>query len=151
MDKKEQMCCEFAALGNVLRRYFDTSAGMKYAEKYTGRNYWVLAYLFHNMDHDVFQKDLEAEFSVRRSTISKTLKLMEAKELIKRESVDYDARLKKLVLTPKAHELNKIVAADMKKLGDKFTENLTDDEIRQFSDILKKIQQNFSEEMEEKK
>ena len=55
------------ALGNVLKRYVDNSSGVKYAEKYTGSNHWILGYLFHNMDHDVFQKDLETEFSVRRS------------------------------------------------------------------------------------
>lgn len=145
------MCFELMALGNVMRRYVDNSSGMQYVEKYTGRNYWVLAYLFHNMGRDVFQKDLEEAFSIRRSTVSKTLKIMEQKELIRRECVDYDARLKKLILTDKAHELNKMVISDMKKLSAKLTDNLNDEEITFFSNILKRIQKNFNKDMEEKR
>lgn len=151
MDRNEKLCFEFMALGNILKRYFDNSSGVKYAEKYTGSNLWILGYLFHNIENDVFQKDLETQFSVRRSTISKTLKLMEAKGLIRRESVDYDARLKKLILTPKACELHQIIISDIREIGNKFTNNLTDEEIQQFSIILEKIQQNFEEEMEDKR
>ena len=51
---------------------------------------------------DVFQRDLEAEFCIRRSTASAILQTMERDGLIRREAVQQDARLKKLVLTPKA-------------------------------------------------
>lgn len=51
-------------------------------------NGWVIVYLAHNSDRDVFQRDLEERFNVRRSTVSNILSLMEKKGLIKRESVD---------------------------------------------------------------
>lgn len=145
------MCFEFMSMGNVLRRYVLNSSDLQYVEKYTGRNQWILGYLFHNNSRDIFQKDLEEAFSLRRSTISKALKLMEEKELIRRESVDYDARLKKLVLTPKAYELNKIIKTEMKKLENKLSDNLTEEEITQFSNILEKIRKNFNENMEEER
>ncbi len=151
MDKKEKMCFELMSIGNVFRRYALNNSGLQYVEKYTGRNQWILGYLFNNKNRDIFQKDLEEAFSLRRSTISKALKLMEEKELIRRESVDYDARLKKLVLTPKAHELNEIVKSEMKKLENKLSDNLTEEEIAQFSNILEKIRKNFNEDMEEEK
>ena len=149
LDKKEKMCLELMSMGNVFRRYILNSSGLQYVEKYTGRNQWILWYLFNNKNRDIFQKDLEEVFSLRRSTISKALKLMEKKELICRESVDYDARLKKLVLTPKAYELNKIVKSEMKKLEKKLSDNLTEEEIAEFSNILEKIRKNFNEDMEE--
>lgn len=143
MDRNEKMCFEFMALGNMLRRYADNSRSLAYVEKYTGSSCWILEYIFHNQGHDVFQKDLEEAFSIRRSTVSKSINLMEKKGLIKRESVDYDARLKKLVPTSKAFELREMLKEDMRTLGEKFTEKLTDDEIDQFSVILRKIRKNL--------
>lgn len=137
------MCFEFFALGNMLKRYIENSSGLKYVEKYTGSNQWILGYLFNNTGRDIFQKDLEEAFSMRRSTVSKAIKQMEQKELIRRESVDYDARLKKLVLTPKALELNEIVQKDLERIGNKLTEKLSDEQIEQFSGILKLIKENF--------
>ena len=68
---------------------------------------WVIGYLSEHEGKDVFQRDLEEEFSVRRSTATGILQLMEKNELITREPVSHDARLKKLVLTPKAIEIQK--------------------------------------------
>ena len=66
----------------------------------------------------MFQKDLENAFKVRRSTVSKTVELMEQKQLIVRESVNGDARKKKLCLTPKAD----LVLATVKKEVDALEE-----------------------------
>lgn len=143
MDNKQKLCFEFLSLGNILRRYVDNSNGIKYAEKYTGSNCWVLGFLFHNGDREIFQKDIEDAFSIRRSTVSRTIKLMEKKGLIKRESVDYDARLKKIVLTEKAMEINELIENDMRTMGEKFADNLTDEEVEQFSCIITKIRKNF--------
>ena len=143
MDNKQKLCFEFLSLGNILRRYVDNSNGIKYAEKYGGSNCWVLGFLFHNRDREIFQKDIEDAFSIRRSTVSRTIKLMEKKGLIKRESVDYDARLKKIVLTEKAMEINELIENDMRTMGEKFADNLTDEEVEQFSCIITKIRKNF--------
>lgn len=47
----------------------------------------------------VFQRDIEREFSITRSTVTNILQLMERKGYIERRSVPQDARLKQLVLT----------------------------------------------------
>ena len=67
----------------------------------TGRNFWVLRYLQDHPDGDVFQKDLEAAFKIRKSTVSCMVELMEQKGMLTRESVNGDARLKRLVLSGK--------------------------------------------------
>lgn len=131
------------ALANSVKRYIDNSSGIRLIEECAGSNHWVLAYLFHNMGKDVFQKDLEEAFSLRRSTVSKAVKIMEQKGLVKRENVDYDARLKKLVLTPKALKLNEVVKSDMNRVSEKVTENLSDEQIHRFLEILKIMKQNF--------
>ena len=57
-------------------------------------------------NQNIFQKDIEKEFNIRRATATSALKLMEEKSLIVRLSVKNDARLKKVILTPKAKKLS---------------------------------------------
>ncbi len=58
---------------------------------------------------DIFQKDIEEEFEIRRSSVTSVLQLMEKKGYIKRISVSEDARLKKIILTQNGIEIqNKI-------------------------------------------
>ena len=121
----------------------DSSTSKKYVDNLTGTNGWVIGYIWRNRDHDVFQRDIEKEFSIRRSTASKVLKLMEGKKFIKRESVDYDARLKKLVLTSKSLEIQKMIDEDFKHMCDKAFANLTDEEIESFLGVILKIKHNF--------
>ena len=53
------------------------------------------AWLFEDHDgKDIYQKDIETEFSVSRATASNMLAVMERKGLVRREAVEHDARLK---------------------------------------------------------
>ena len=65
----------------------------------TRNNGWILNYLAHHSDRDIYQKDIENDFCIRPSTVSKVIRLMESKSLLCREAVPGDARLKKLSLT----------------------------------------------------
>lgn len=92
----------------LFRRHFDNlvaAESREYTDSLSGRNMWVLRYLSKHQGEDVFQKDLENAFGIRRSTVSKTVELMEQKGLVLRESVNGDARLKRLSLTKKAEEI----------------------------------------------
>ena len=64
----------------------------------TGPQGLVLGYLYDHQDKDIFQKDIEATFNIRRSTATGLLQCLEGNGFVKRVSVDYDARLKKLSL-----------------------------------------------------
>ncbi len=58
---------------------------------------------------DIFQRDIEEEFDIRRSSVTSVLQLMEKKGYIKRISVSEDARLKKIILTEEGIDIqNKI-------------------------------------------
>lgn len=82
----------------------------------TGRNFWVLRYLEEHEGETVFQKDLESAFKIRRSTVSCMVELMEQKGLLRRESVDGDARLKRLILTDKSKEILAAVSKGVENL-----------------------------------
>ena len=80
----------------------------------------VLHYiLFQSLKRDVYQKDVEKEFQIRRSTVTGTLQLLEKKGLIRRESVEWDARLKKVIPTDKAEGIREYVLGNIR-----YTENV---------------------------
>ena len=70
-------------------------------EDVTPMHEWILSYLFWHRDEPIYQRDIEREFSITRSTVTNILQLMERKGYIERQSVPQDARLKRLVLTEK--------------------------------------------------
>ncbi|MGN0620259.1 MAG: MarR family winged helix-turn-helix transcriptional regulator [Porcipelethomonas sp.] len=148
MDKENQFCFQYITLSNLIRRYIENTGSKKYIDNITCTNSWIIIYLLENRDRDIFQRDIETAFSIRKSTVSKVIQLMESKNLIKRESVDYDARLKKLVLTDKALDIQKILEEDLKMLNAKFTENLTDEEAKEFLYLIRKIKKGFENEIQ---
>lgn len=143
MNQHKHIGFEIKTLSNLIKRQFDQSSNKKEIDNLTGTNGWVIGYLANNQHRDVFQRDLELEFSIRRSTASKILQLMEKKGFIKRESVEYDARLKKLVLTEKALEVHAIAQQGINQLEEKISKGLTNEEIETFFKIAEKIKKNL--------
>lgn len=144
MTYKHTVRFELRTLNNMIHRQIVASKNIKYVDELTGATSWIIGYLVHNRDKDIFQKDIEREFSVRRSTVSKTLSVMENKGLIRREAVDYDARLKRLVLTERAIQLNELVESDLEEVERKITNGLTEQEINTFIATIEKIKKNLS-------
>lgn len=94
---------------------------------------------------DVYAKDIEAKFNMRRATVAEILCLMEKNGLITRESHNKDARLKKITLTKKSLEIKKNVDKEIKKVENNLKKNLTQEEINQFMETLQKMSQNLGE------
>ena len=67
--------------------------------------------LFQAPVRDVYQKDVEKAFQIRRSTATGILQLLEKNGFIYRETVEWDARYKKLMPTEKAMELREQIIA----------------------------------------
>lgn len=110
-----------------------------------GVNGWAIDYFYENRDKDIFQRDFEEKFSIRRSTASNILKLMEKNGFITRVSVESDARLKKIILTEKAIQLHNYVLCDMEKREKRLRNGLTDDEIASFFAVMQKLISNMED------
>lgn len=99
----------------------------------------VMFYILNNKDRDIFQRDIEEEFGIRRSSVSATLSNLEEKGYIARGSVSQDARLKRITVTQKGEKLieesTKIINGFEKEL----IEKLTDEEIDTFYRVLDKL------------
>jgi len=102
--------------------------------------------LIKHQDEDVFQRDLEKEFVMRRPTATNFIKKMEQAELIRREPVAYDARLKKIILTDKAFKLQAGMMAKKQEFETLLRDGLSDEEIGQFITTIQKIKHNLREQ-----
>lgn len=102
----------------------------------------IIDFLYRNQSKQVFQRDIEKEFSLRRSSASQLLSKMEEGGYIVRLTSQKDKRLKAIVLTDKAEKK----CADFKKGITRFEESLIDglssEEVEAFLKTLYKIQDN---------
>ena len=87
----------------------------------------------------MFQKDLEAAFKIRRSTVSRMMELMEQKGMLTRESVNGDARLKRLVLTGKAEAFLTAVSNGVERMEDEVRAGFTEKEYATMTSLLERL------------
>ncbi len=137
---------EFRSLSRRIYRFVENSPNKKTIDSVTGTNGWIIAYLSCNRDRDVFQKDIEKAFDVTRSTASKVIDLMEQKGLVERQRVEQDARLKKLVLTPKAEALSELFEKEREYLENTLTRGFTDEEKNTLLDYIRRMKINLDKE-----
>ena len=111
----------------------------------TGIQVWILNFLFRRGQEPTFQRDVEAEFNIRRSTATEILKQMEKGGLIRRVPVEYDARLKKIVLTDYAEDVRRRIQAQVERAEEMMTHGFTQRELDDFFDYIARFKQNLSE------
>ena len=104
---------------------------------------WIIEYIIENKDRDIFQKDIESKFMMRRATAPAALPLMEKNGLIYRVPVDYDARLKKICITPIAEELQKAINDKIIQFEAKLTNGISNDELNAFFSVIDKMKHNI--------
>lgn len=128
-------------LSNKLRRKIDMLSSRK---EFSGSQGRTLHFLLAQTD-DVFQKDIEEEYSIRPSTATELLKQMEKNGLIIRKPADYDNRLKKIELTDKALIYKKQVVEDLTELEEKLTKGIPEEKLDVFFEVIEKMMDNLSD------
>lgn len=147
MIVNEHICFTLKKLTNLIGRKLQNEFQHAGVDNSTVQNGWIIMHIHeHNMrGEDVYQKDLEKVLRVTRSTTSKVVNLMISKGYIIAESVDNDARLKKLKLTLKAEEHIAQVEAQMAKVEAIATTGLSEEELKTLQLLLNKVSSNFIE------
>ena len=143
--EKTNVGFEIRTLSNLIKRHVDNSPFHEKEKRVTGTNMWVIIYLAEHSGENVFQRDLEQKFSVRRSTMSNILALMEKKGLIMRESVEHDARLKKLVLTDTARSFIEMMEEDRENTEAIITSGLSEKELELFYSVVQRMRKNLED------
>lgn len=111
---------------------------------------WFLRYLYENREKDIFQKDIEKQFGFCRSSITNTIQIMEKNGYLKREAVEQDARLKKVILTEKGIKAHREMTSLIDQLNEKTLEGITDEELEGFFNVINKIEANLIQQKEER-
>lgn len=136
---------EVIRAANLIRRDIDNVMSGRKIEKLTGMQGRVIGFLCRNLNKEIFQRDIETEFSIRRSTATTMLQTMEKHGLIKRVAVEYDARLKRILPTDIAFERHKIFEYEVNKVEASVLNGITEAEAQTLLTILKKIRKNLGE------
>ncbi len=135
---------EIRSLNNLIMRYFEQSRKIQYVQSITGSNSYIIRYLA-EAEQPIYQKDIEARFSITRSTTSRVLALMEKKGLIERRSVNQDKRLKQIKLTDEALELYHSVMKDIEAFETILIKNISEETLQQFERTLQIMKDNLKQ------
>ena len=128
-------------LSNKLRRKFDMLSSRK---EFSGSQGRTLRFLL-SQTEDIYQKDIEEEYSIRPSTATQLLKQMEKNGLIIREPEAYDNRLKKIVVTDKALLYKQQVIEDLTTLEETLIKGISETDLQVFFRVTEKMMDNLSE------
>lgn len=136
---------QIKALDHMLRRNAEAFIRENGFDGMSMINGFIIGYLAENEGTDIFQKDIEKKFKIGKSSIAGTLKTMEEKGYIVRQSVPGDTRLKRVCLTDKARTYIKKIEQGHIQIEEKLCQGLSDEEIQTFLNIVRKMQDNMSE------
>ena len=138
-DRNKTVGFRVRTLSVAIKRAFDAS---KPQESCTNTHGWVIGYLYDNRHRDIYQRDIEKQFSVRRPTMTEILKLMEKNGLIQRVKDNTDGRLKKIMLTEKALKIHQKHESNIDVFENYITQDITEAELNQFFAVMDKISAN---------
>lgn len=107
--------------------------------------------LLETLHRNIYQKNIEEEFQVRKSTVSGILKLIEKNGFIYRESVKEDARLKRILPTKKAEALRPSILEHIHETEIRMTEGVSEQDLFLCKKVLYQMCQNLAEKNRENK
>ena len=134
---------EVSCLKNLFSRNIENNETIRFVNEITSANAIILRFLAKNQHTDIYQKTIEENFSITKSTTSKILKLMEQNGLINRLGVDNDARLKKIILTEKGLAINESIRNVLDDVEKKALDGFNDEEIEMLYSFFDRIKTNL--------
>ena len=129
-------------LSNYLNRRLLQIPAFRNQEEITPVQGMLLGFIIEE-EGDIFQKDIEEMFSLRRSTVSGALSSMEKNGLIIREKVAYDARLRKITATKRGEKIHSLIRSELGAIELQIRTGLTEEEMTAFFHTAEKIKRNL--------
>lgn len=113
---------------------------------------WIIGYLYRNQGKACYQKDVEAEFHVSRSTVTRTVQNMEKLGLLERATNGQDQRMKQVRITPKAAQLHENLHADIfRRVDERIMEGISEEDMETFYRVLEQMKENLTAEMQQRR
>ena len=138
-DGPQVIPAQLRRVDNLIFRRLNQFSRANGVEQTTPMHGWIIEYLYRHRDAAVFQRDIEREFSITRSTVTNILQLMERKGYIERRSVPQDARLKQLVLTEEGIRFHENTIRSFHQTDDYVAGLLTEEENTELLRLLNKL------------
>lgn len=135
------IAAQLRRVDNMIFRKVNQFARANEVEQTTPMHGWIMGYLYRHRDEPVFQRDIEREFSITRSTVTNILQLMERKGYIERQSVPQDARLKRLILTEEGVRLHEKTVLSLRQTDEFVSGILTEEENAELLRLLEKLRE----------
>lgn len=146
-NTNDRIGAEIGMLHNLLRRQMacmtEKSAN---SANVTGMQAMIVHHLIlREKEGDLFQKDIESAFQMRRSTATGILQLMEQHGILRREPVAHDGRLKRLVLTDRARAMDERITERMEQMERMLREGIGAEELESWFAVCEKIRSNLEQ------
>ncbi|MDE6312788.1 MAG: MarR family transcriptional regulator [Lachnospiraceae bacterium] len=126
-------------LANRIRRIYNVSTDNNGVQ--TRILHFVLA---NYSERDIYQKDIEEDLDTRSASISVLLKKMEGDEMIVRERVSHDDRLKKIRPTPASIKMKEKVDQDIRLVENQLISGISEEKLNIFFWVIQKMIENTS-------
>ncbi len=146
MQKEERLGFAISGASHLFKRAIDNALSSRGEEKLTGVQGFIIGFLSRNEGKDIFQKDIEEKLTIRRSTATAILQLMEKNGYIKRVPYENDGRRKRILLTEKSKKRHIVFSEEIDRLEEKLNKGLTSKEISEFLKTIEKIKENIGDE-----
>lgn len=95
---------------------------------------------------NVYQRDIEAEFGLRPSTVTEMLNSLEEKKLIKRISDEKDGRKKKIIFMDNAYKIKDALQEEITKTETVLLNGISEGELAAFMLTARKMLDNLEKE-----
>ncbi|MDD6194524.1 MAG: MarR family transcriptional regulator [Lachnospiraceae bacterium] len=148
MKNEEQIGYMIKELSRLIdRSIYQKSMLNTQGDSATAMHGWMIGYLYHRKDQDVFQRDMEADFHMAKSSVTAALQGLEKGGYIKRVPVERDGRLKKIVLTQEGERFHCSVEKGVREMESHLTDQLNPEELTQIFFLLNQIKRNLEEQI----
>lgn len=134
---------EVNSLYHQITRVTERSLTRQGLRRHGGISGWVLLFLSDHIQEEVFQKDVERAFALSRSSASKMINQLQQQDLLRRERVKRDGRLRRLVLTEQAIPVAEQLRQNAIQTEKRFIKAFTEQELYQLEEFFSRLRKNL--------
>lgn len=139
----EQVGFEIHRTEHMMSRRLEAGVKAEGIDEITLSHGWIIRFLYENRERDIYQKDIEKYFLVGRSTVTNSIQLMEKKGLVRREFVECDARLKKVLLTEKGIQSHETIENMIAEINSGILDGIDEQDAQVFLKVIRRIRENI--------
>ena len=136
---------EMRYITSLFKKAIDNSDLFKTNPDLTNVKGWTMVFIYRMQEKglEVYQKDIEQEFNISRSTATELLQNLEQNDFLTREVSLTDGRLKRIVLKDKAIKLQEAVIETFNQVENKLLDGFSREEQEILFNYLGRIRKNL--------